>query len=169
MSARSDCSLRSLPAALLAGCSAMRLAYDNADTYLRWRASSYLDLQGDEADELDERIDAFLAWHRAKALPQYARLAEEAAQRWATGSRARTSFGGTMPCGAGAGSLRAAAEQVAPLLDRLSAEQVGAPRAALRRGQPQVRDGRTCAAAKGAPQAARQADRRTGWRTGWGS
>ena len=36
--------LRSPPRVLLAGCSAVRLAYDNADTYLLWRAKSYLDL-----------------------------------------------------------------------------------------------------------------------------
>ena len=29
---------------VLAGCTALRLAYDNADTYLLFRAKSYLDL-----------------------------------------------------------------------------------------------------------------------------
>ena len=42
----------------------MRFAYENADAYLRWKAGTYLDLQGDEADELDDRIDEFHAWHR---------------------------------------------------------------------------------------------------------
>ena len=31
---------------VLSGCSAMRIAYDNADTFLRWRATSYLDVHG---------------------------------------------------------------------------------------------------------------------------
>ncbi len=67
---------------LLSGCNAaMRLAYENADTFLHWRALSYVPLSGKAADELDERIDGFLAWHRAKALPQYARLAADAARR----------------------------------------------------------------------------------------
>jgi hypothetical protein len=111
--------------ALLSGCSAMRLAYDNADTYLRWRASAYVDVQGEAADELDERIDAFFDWHRAKALPQYARLSEEAATRLGRGLAA-----GDLVWGYDAlmerarEDLRAAAEQVAPLLDRLSAEQI---------------------------------------------
>src|SRR3979411_808273 len=63
---------------LLAGCSTIRLAYDHADTWLRWRAGNYLDVHGEQADELDERIDAFHDWHRARALPKYARLCEEA-------------------------------------------------------------------------------------------
>src|SRR5437867_10793184 len=44
---------------LLTGCSATRLAYDHADTWLRWRAGNYLDVHGEQAEELDERIDAF--------------------------------------------------------------------------------------------------------------
>jgi len=54
---------------LLGGCSTVRFVYDNADTYLRWRAATYLDLDGAMADELDERIGAFMVWHRAQALP----------------------------------------------------------------------------------------------------
>ena len=53
----------------------MRFAYENADTYLRWKAGNYVDLQGDEADELDDRIDEFHDWHRKNALPKYVRLA----------------------------------------------------------------------------------------------
>ncbi|MFL6573776.1 MAG: DUF6279 family lipoprotein, partial [Burkholderiales bacterium] len=66
---------------LLGGCTALRLAYDNADTYLLFRANGYLDLDAKGSDELDERIDEFFAWHRRTALPQYARLSEEAAKR----------------------------------------------------------------------------------------
>jgi hypothetical protein len=111
--------------ALLAGCSAMRLAYENADTYLRWRASAYIDVQGRAADELDERIDSFLDWHRAKALPQYARFSEEAAKRLASGLTAGDLVWGydALQLQAREG-LRAAAVQVAPMLDRLSAEQI---------------------------------------------
>ena len=111
--------------ALLAGCSAVRLAYDNADTYLRWRADAYLDVRGDASDELDERIDAFLEWHRAKALPQYARLSEEAAARLSAGlSQADVVWGYDALQGQARESLRAAAERIAPMLDRLTPEQV---------------------------------------------
>jgi hypothetical protein len=110
---------------LLAGCSAMRLAYENADTYLRWRASAYVDVQGEAADELDDRIDAFFDWHRAKALPNYARLSEEAARRLERGVSAGDLVWGYDALMAQAGEgLRAAASQVAPMLDRLTAEQI---------------------------------------------
>jgi hypothetical protein len=111
--------------AVLSGCSAVRLAYDNADSYIRWRADAYLDVHGDAADELDDRIDAFLDWHRAKALPQYARLSEEAAQRLGDGlSQADVVWGYDALQAQARESLRAAAERIAPMLDRLSAEQV---------------------------------------------
>ena len=110
---------------LLSGCSAMRLAYENADTYLRWRASAYIDVQGEAADELDERIDAFFDWHRAKALPNYARLSEEAAIRLGRGLSAGDLVWGYDSLMAQAREgLRTAASQVAPMLDRLTAEQV---------------------------------------------
>jgi len=111
--------------AVLAGCSAIRLAYDNADSYLRWRAGAYLDVSGEAADELDERIDAFLDWHRAKALPQYARLSEEAAQRLGAGlSHEDVVWGYDSLQAQARESLRAAAERFGPMLDRLSPEQV---------------------------------------------
>ena len=111
---------------LLAGCSAVRLAYENADTYLRWRASAYIDVQGEAADELDERIDAFLDWHRAKALPQYARFSEEAAKRLDRGgiSAADLVWGYDALMLQAKEGLRAAAGQLAPMLDRLTPEQV---------------------------------------------
>ena len=111
---------------VLSGCSAMRLAYDNADTYLRWRAGSYFDLHGDAGDELDERIDAFFDWHRAKALPHYARLSEEAATRLGDGlSPDDLVWGYDALMLQARESLRTAATQVAPMLDRMSAEQIG--------------------------------------------
>jgi hypothetical protein len=114
-----------LVAALLNGCSALRLAYDNADTYLRWRAGNYLDLHGEAADDLDERIDAFLGWHRAKALPEYARISEEAARRLGDGlSREDVIWGYDSVRVHAARSLTQAAQRIAPLLDKLSEEQV---------------------------------------------
>jgi hypothetical protein len=110
---------------LLAGCSAVRLAYDHADAWLRWRAANYLDVHGDQAEELDQRIDAFHGWHRAKALPKYARLSEEAARRVGGGlSREDIVWGYDSLMAQARESLRAAAERIAPMLDRLSPEQV---------------------------------------------
>jgi hypothetical protein len=110
---------------LLAGCTALRLAYDNADTYLLFRAKSYLDLDAKGSDELDERIDEFFAWHRRTALPQYARISEDAAKRLAKGlSREDLVWGYDSLVAHARQSLRFAAERVAPLLDRLTPQQV---------------------------------------------
>ena len=103
----------------------MRFAYDNADAYVRWKAAGYFEVQGDDADELDDRIDEFHAWHRRNALPKYARLAEEAALRLADGlSRQDVIWGYDSLRTQARESLRKAAELVAPLLDRLTPGQV---------------------------------------------
>ena len=114
-----------LLAALLAGCSGVRLVYDNADTFIRWRALQFLDVHGDMADDLDERIARFLRWHRANALPKYAREAEEAARRMSRGlSQEDVVWGYDVFIAQAKEGLRNAVEQMAPLLDRLTPEQV---------------------------------------------
>lgn len=114
-----------LGAALLAACSATRVAYDHADTLLHWQAARYVELRGPASDELDRRIDAFLAWHREKALPQYEKIAREASRRLERGlSPEDMVWGYDTFVGQGRESLRAAAEQLAPLLDRLNAGQL---------------------------------------------
>ena len=111
--------------ALLAACSALRVAYDNADGLLRWRATSYLDVHGAEADELDRAIDEFLVWHRSHALPEYSRIANDAAQRLARGlSREDLVWGYDSLVTQARESLRVAAARIAPLLDRLNEEQI---------------------------------------------
>jgi len=110
---------------LLAGCSTVRFTYDNADAFIRWRVGQFLDLHDEAADELDERIDAFLRWHRTQALPKYARDADEAARRLARGlSREDLLWGYDTFVAQARESLRAAAERIAPMLDRLTPEQV---------------------------------------------
>lgn len=112
-------------AALVCGCSTVRFAYENADAYLRWKAGSYLDLHDDAADELHDRIDEFHAWHRNNALPKYVTLTREASQRFADGlSRQDLVWGYDSLRAQARESLRQAAELVAPLLDRLTPEQL---------------------------------------------
>ncbi len=111
--------------ALLAGCSTVRLAYENADIYLKWKASSYVPLEGEEAAELARDIDDFLVWHRAHALPQYATIADDAARRFARGlSREDLVWSYDSALAQARESVRAAAERIAPLLDRLTPEQI---------------------------------------------
>lgn len=110
---------------LLGGCSTVRFVYDNADTYLRWRASTYLDPDSAMADELDERINAFMVWHRAQALPKYAQLADEAAARFERKlTPADLDWGYDAVMAQVRESLRAAAVQGAPLLDRLGPHEI---------------------------------------------
>jgi hypothetical protein len=66
---------------LLSACSVTRTAYNNADVFLGWQANHYLDLEGEQVEELDRRLDGYHAWHRKHALPQYAKLGREAAAR----------------------------------------------------------------------------------------
>jgi hypothetical protein len=111
--------------AVLQGCSVTRIAYDNADVFLRWQANSYFDFHGEQSEELDRRLAAFLAWHRGKALPQYARLGEEAAARMLRGvKREDLEWGYDAVQGQVREALAAAAAESAGLLDGLSAEQI---------------------------------------------
>jgi hypothetical protein len=110
---------------LLAGCSALRFAYESADSYLLYRAKGYLDLDEKGSDELEQRIDQFFAWHRRNALPQYARISEEAAKRVTKGlSREDLVWGYDSLVANARQSLRVAAERIAPLLDRLTPQQL---------------------------------------------
>jgi len=111
--------------ALAAGCSAIEFAYNNAGTWLRWQAGSYLDLEEAQAQEFDGRLRVFLAWHRAEALPLYARLAEEAGARLARGaSREDLVWGYDAVRHQARESLRRAGAGLGDFLDRLSSAQI---------------------------------------------
>ena len=112
-------------AVTLGGCSGVRMVYDNIDTFIRWRLLQFLDVHGEQADQLDERIAGFLRWHRKNALPKYARDADEAASRLSDGlSQDDLVWGYDAVVAHARESVRAAAEQMAPLLDRLTPEQI---------------------------------------------
>ncbi len=77
--------LLAIGALALASCSATRVAYDNADTMLRFMAASYLDLDAAQSEDLTPRIVRFHQWHRSNELPVYAALLQSASQRVAKG------------------------------------------------------------------------------------
>ena len=56
-------------AVFLAGCSAMQLTYNQADTLISWRADSYFDFDPTQKHEFHQRLDRLLAWHRREQLP----------------------------------------------------------------------------------------------------
>jgi len=110
---------------LLAGCSAIEFAYNNADTWLRWQAGSYFDLSDAQAEEFNARLAAFLAWHRAQALPQYARLADEAGARLARGAtQADLVWGYDAIRQQSREGLRRAGAGLGDFLDRVSPAQI---------------------------------------------
>jgi hypothetical protein len=110
---------------LLQGCSVTRTAYNNADVFLRWQANHYLDFEDEQSDELDRQLAAFLAWHREKALPQYARLGQEAAGRMQRGlKRADLEWSYDAVRAQIREALGQAAGEAAGLLDRLTPTQI---------------------------------------------
>ena len=110
---------------LLAGCSTVQLGYNSADLLLRWRGEQYFDFQGEQSDAYALRVAKLMRWHRATALPEYARSAEEAAQRIARGlSREDLVWGYDAIRGYVNAALRAAAGEVAGLLDQLTPAQL---------------------------------------------
>ena len=56
---------------ILASCSANRLLYNRADTFIRWAADDYVALTRDQQAAFDSRLDEFLRWHRSEELPHY--------------------------------------------------------------------------------------------------
>ncbi len=58
--------------ALVAGCSALRLGYQQADALLAWRANDYFDLDPLQKREFNARLERLLIWHRYEQLPDYA-------------------------------------------------------------------------------------------------
>jgi Family of unknown function (DUF6279) len=112
-------------ALLLFGCSATELAYNNADTLIRWQAGRYLDLKNSQAEEFSARLAAFLVWHRSTALPQYARLASEAGARLERGaSLADMVWGYDAIRQQAREGLRRAGADTGDFLDRLTPAQI---------------------------------------------
>ncbi|MEK7362159.1 MAG: DUF6279 family lipoprotein [Pseudomonadota bacterium] len=74
-----------LALAVLAGCSGARLAYNNADTVLRWMADDYFALEGAQEEDFNARLERFHVWHRSEELPRYSVLMTSAGDKLADG------------------------------------------------------------------------------------
>jgi hypothetical protein len=119
--------LFAIGAPALVSCSATRLAYDNADTVLRFMASSYLDLDAAQSDDLTPRIVRFHQWHRSSELPAYAALLRGAGQRAAEGITAEDVAWGLANVRLRYRRFAAkAAEDAAPVLATLAPAQLAA-------------------------------------------
>ena len=71
--------------ASVAGCTAMRIGYRQADTILAWRADDYLDFNPQQKHDFRERLDRLLEWHRYEQLPEYAVFVSTAVKKGQSG------------------------------------------------------------------------------------
>ncbi len=60
--------------ALLAGCSSVRLAYNNAPQLSWWWLDGHVDFSREQAPQVKQALDGLFDWHRATQLPAYAAL-----------------------------------------------------------------------------------------------
>ena len=78
--------LAAFAAGVLAGCGGvMRVAYNNSDFALRLMANEYLDLQGEQQEQLKAQLARFHEWHRREELPLYAGIFQGAGERLGRG------------------------------------------------------------------------------------
>jgi hypothetical protein len=67
------------------GCTALRIAYRQADTILAWRADDYLNFDPQQKHDFRERLDRLLYWHRYEQLPEYAVFVNTAVKKGQSG------------------------------------------------------------------------------------
>ncbi len=63
-----------LAVTLSAGCSSVRLAYDNAPQLAWWWIDGYFDFSREQTPQVKQALDGLLDWHRGTQLPAYAAL-----------------------------------------------------------------------------------------------
>lgn len=59
---------------LVAGCSSIRLGYNNGDTLLYWWLNAYVDLDADQKGWVKQDIDHLFQWHRKTQLSDYVQV-----------------------------------------------------------------------------------------------
>jgi len=79
------CTIVFVMSALIAGCSAMRVVYRQADTILAWRADDYFDFNSQQKHDFHERLERLLEWHRYEQLPEYADFVSTAVRKGQAG------------------------------------------------------------------------------------
>lgn len=62
------------------GCSSLKFAYGFAETVIRDRVETYLDISEEEGPALEAEISELVSWHRFEMLPEYAAFFESQAQ-----------------------------------------------------------------------------------------
>ena len=72
-------------AALLGGCTMVRIAYNNVEPLVRYTAHDYFDLDEAQSEQFRKRLPQFHDWHRRTELSLYADLLRTAVKRGANG------------------------------------------------------------------------------------
>ena len=67
--------------ATAAGCSGIKVAYNQADTIAGWMADDTFELTGEQKDVFREHFQRFHAWHRSTQLNEYAAMLAQLQQR----------------------------------------------------------------------------------------
>jgi Family of unknown function (DUF6279) len=102
----------------LGGCSAVRLAYNQADDLAYWWADGYVDFDGAQTPRARQAIGDWFNWHRGTQLPDYAALLAD----W--GRQAAGDVSAPQLCAANAdlrARLQRAAERALPAMAQLAA------------------------------------------------
>lgn len=71
---------------VVAGCSSLRLAYNNGDTLLYWWLDGYVDLNSEQKSWVQEDIDRLFQWHRKTQLQDYVQILQTAQRQLAAGA-----------------------------------------------------------------------------------
>ncbi len=66
-----------VPALLFAGCSALKLGYNNAPELSYWWLDSFLDFNDPQSVQVRADLAALQAWHRQSELPRYVNLLQK--------------------------------------------------------------------------------------------
>ena len=61
----------------LVGCSSTTFIYNRIDFLLPWYLESYVDLNQEQRQKLNELLGPFFEWHREKELPKYVKIIED--------------------------------------------------------------------------------------------
>lgn len=62
----------------LAGCSTLKLAYNNLPELAYWWLDGYLDFESSQTPRVRDELDRLLAWHRRSELPQWIAILQKA-------------------------------------------------------------------------------------------
>jgi hypothetical protein len=110
---------------LLASCTAVEFAYNNAPAYLAGEFDDAFDVDDAQSEQVDLAFERFFEWHRQYELERYHELLDSAAMRVADGIRADEFMDITREMrSAWHRSLGRLADDFAPLLATLSPEQI---------------------------------------------